>query len=452
MRRLPPALAPAALALAAGLLVVPPAASAPSAPPVPERADQGALPADRAGQAVLGRTAARRAAGAGRAIAYDAWDGFKDWHTGTLGGLRVIKGDLRPGTGMVPRKLGGRAYQQGSWTSGWVTPGFGLTELIPSWSATTPGDSFLEVRVRGTDASGRVSSWDLMGRWASGDATVRRSTSSGQSDDLGTANVDTWQASGTAATTGLSRYQVRVTLARRAGTRLLPTLDTVGAVASRLPEGRVNASKPGPASAAATVLDVPRYSQMTHRGHYPQWGNGGQAWCSPTSTSMVLGYYRSLPGRAEYPWVPRDHAHPWVDFAARATYDHDYGGTGNWAFNTAYAAPRAGKAFVTRLRSLREAELLVAAGIPVVASISFASGQLSGAPISASNGHLLVIVGFTRTGDVVVNDPAGANSKGVRRTYSRAQFENAWLPTSGGTVYVIRDGKHPLPASPGGNW
>ena len=93
--------------------------------------------------------------------------------------------------------------------------------------------------------------------------------------------------------------------------------------------------------------------------------------------------------------MPTGHADPWVDYAARMTFDHAYDGTGNWPFNTAYAASRAGKAFVTRLRSLREAERFVAAGIPLVASVSFGSGQLTGAPISATAGHLLVIVGFT---------------------------------------------------------
>ena len=73
------------------------------------------------------------------------------------------------------------------------------------------------------------------------------------------------------------------------------------------------------------------------------------------------------------------------------------------------------------------------------------------APISASAGHLLVIVGFTDTGDVVVNDPAAATRAGVRRTYDRGQFEDAWIPTSGGTVYVITDDAHPLPAHSPGN-
>ena len=70
---------------------------------------------------------------------------------------------------------------------------------------------------------------------------------------------------------------------------------------------------------------------------------------------MVLGYYDALPSASMYGWVPSGHPNPWVDHAARATYDKAYAGTGNWPFNTAYAANRSGKAFVTRLRNLREA-------------------------------------------------------------------------------------------------
>ena len=127
-------------------------------------------------------------------------------------------------------------------------------------------------------------------------------------------------------------------------------------------------------------------------------------WCSATTAGC--------PPPRSYAWVgPR--TDPWVDEVARRTYDAAYEGTGNWPFNTAYAASRGLSAFVTRLRSLSEAESLVAAGIPVIASVSFSSGALYGAPISSTAGHLLVIVGFTATGDVVVNDPAA--SPAVRR-------------------------------------
>jgi hypothetical protein len=176
---------------------------------------------------------------------------------------------------------------------------------------------------------------------------------------------------------------------------------------------------------------------MIHRGTFQQYGGGGEAWCSPTSLAMVLGHYGRLPAAQAYRWVG-SRPDPWVAEVARRTYDTAYGGTGNWPFNTAYAAARGLDAHVTRLASLRDVEDLVVAGVPVIVSVSFGSGQLTGAPISATAGHLLVVVGFTAGGDVVVNDPAGASDAEVRRTYSRAQLERAWLGGSGGTAYVVR--------------
>ncbi len=379
--------------------------------------------------------AAPATAAPSRRIDYATWDAPADLRSGTLEGLRVTAGRLTLPAGT----------DTGRWTSPWATPGFALTRLIASWSARTPGDSRVRVAVRGRSGA-TTSSWDTLARWSAGDRYLRRTTASGQSDDLGSVDVDTWVVPG-----GVQAYQLRVTLARAAGQPASPAVDSVGAMSSLLPEvSDVATSRPG--VAGGIVLDVPRYSQMVHRGDYPRYGGGGEAWCSPTSTSMVLGYYDALPAASAYSWVPEGHVDPWVDHAARMTFDYDYAGTGNWPFNTAYAASLAGHAFVTRLRSLREAERFIAAGIPLVASIAFGPGELTGAPISSTDGHLLVIAGFTDSGDVVVNDPAAATRAGVRRTYDRGEFEDAWLPASGGTVYVIRDDAHPLPANSPGNW
>src|SRR5207253_253068 len=100
-------------------------------------------------------------------------------------------------------------------------------------------------------------------------------------------------------------FQVRLSLARRAGASYRPSLDLATAMASRLPDTAGATSAPGPAR--GVVLPVPRFSQMAHRGHYPQWGGGGEAWCSPTSTSMVLAYYDALPAPGRYAWVPAGH-------------------------------------------------------------------------------------------------------------------------------------------------
>jgi hypothetical protein len=89
------------------------------------------------------------------------------------------------------------------------------------------------------------------------------------------------------------------------------------------------------------------------------------------------------------------------------------------------------------MSGLREVEDYISAGVPVVISIAFARGQLTGAPLSSSNGHLLVVVGFEADGDVVVNDSSAPANSSVRRVYDRAQLERIWIAASGGTAYVI---------------
>ncbi len=392
------------------------------------------------------------AATAQRPIAYTAWDSAADLASGSFASVRIARDALRLDAPSSTRRYAGRTWDVGRWTSPWTTPGFSFTELVPSWEARTPDGTFVEVQVRGRGAGGR-SSWDTVGRWASGDAGFRRTSQGPQTDDLAHVSTDTFVADG-----ALDSWQVRVTLNRLAGTTNTPRVDALGAMVSRIPSSTsVVTSRPG--VAAGITLPVPRYSQMAHDGDYPQYDGGGEAWCSPTSTTMVLAYYDALPPPADYAWVGANHPDAVVDHVARMTYDYGYEGTGNWPFNTAYAATRTDQAFVTRFASLRGVERFVKAGIPVIVSLTYGAGGLDNSPLPrGTNGHLLVVVGFTASGDVVVNDPAAATRAGVRRTYDRGQLEDAWLKRgsnggSGGVAYVIRDAAHPLPARNGAtNW
>ena len=371
------------------------------------------------------------------------WSTGGAWRTGRREGVRVAAAAIR-----IDHRIGIRRYADpwgdgdphrygfARWTSRWIRPGFGLTELIPSWNATTPRHTWIELAVRGRTGSGATGSWDVLGRWAAGDRSFHRASPSRQPDDFSRVNVDTLV---TDAHRRYAAWQLRVTLLRRVGATASPTVRSAGAIASRVPRG-------GTVHASATTmrrtveLDVPRWSQMVHEGEYPQYDGGGEAWCSPTSVAMVLGYWHRLPKPRQYAWVNDAYPAPWVDHGARYAYDYRYEGAGNWPFNTAYAGTLGVDAYVTRLRSLRPAERLIRHGIPLVASIAFGPGELDGAPLESSPGHLLVIRGFTRDGRVIVNDPAADHARGVRRVYKRRQFENVWLPTTGGTVYVLRGG------------
>jgi hypothetical protein len=355
-----------------------------------------------------------------------------------------------PHTGGSPMR-----YEWGSWISPPVLPGFPVAELVASWQARTPGGSWLELAVAvssgpdgGRAGEDRPARWYPLARWADHDERIRPA-SVPAGDQTGRTSTDAFVAS----RTDLVGYRLRGILYRPEGSSDCPTLSSVGAIASAGAVDPTTAGRPGPLVAAGgRILDVPISSQRAYSGQYPHWDGGGDAWCSPTSTSMVLRYWGVGPARAEYGWVRPDYADGFIHHAVRHCYDYSFQGAGNWAFNTAYTARYGMSAFVTRLRDLTEAERFIAAGIPLVASIRFAPGELTGAGYT-TNGHLLVIVGFTAAGHVVVNDPGARDRDTVRRTYDRHEFAASWLAGSGGAVYVIHPPDVPLPPPPAEpNW
>ncbi len=337
----------------------------------------------------------------------------------------------------------------GSWVSGWIAPGFGWSELIPSWSAVTPHGSSISVEMQATPDGRRQTRWWSFGQWADVDTYIGRRSQSGQLDADGRVSVDTFFAGATPQ----RAYRLRVTLQRADASIATPRLRAIGAVVSDAP------ATPAPRFPSAHTgivrdLAVPSLSQEVHAGEYPQYDGGGEAWCSPTSVSMILGFWGRGPAADELAGIP--YADPQVDHAARYTYDASYRGTGNWSFNTAYAARYGLRAFVTQLRSLAEAESFIAAGIPLVASITVGPNALPGFLFGqGTDGHILVIRGFTASGDVIANDPAATSNARVRRVYDRAAFERSWLLGSYGVVYVLHPASVPLPPRPGGlaaNW
>nr|WP_184784878.1 peptidase C39 family protein [Amycolatopsis jiangsuensis] len=383
------------------------------------------------------------------AISYHEWSGG-GLLTGRLDGLGFGPGGLRiarpagqvehaePGLGTT------RTYEYGSWTSPRYRQGFDATQLIASWNARTPAKTWLEVQARGRTSAGGETGWYVMGRWASGDADIQRTSVGGQSDDNASVDVDTL-ATKTGVT--LRSYQLKVTLYREAGSTATPTVSTLGAMTSNVPDRfDVPATKPG--RARGVELKVPAYAQNIHKGQFPQYGGGGEAWCSPTSTAMVAGYWGHGPGAEQMDWIPADYQDPAVVHAARTTYDYAYDGTGNWPFNTAYAASLGLRGHITRLHDLNELEDYIARGIPVITSQSFLSSELDGAGYGTA-GHIMVVVGFTQAGDVIANDPASSSDDRVRNVYPRAQFEKIWQRTKrytdtgsvasgpGGIVYLI---------------
>jgi hypothetical protein len=369
------------------------------------------------------------------------------------GSLTLASDGLHTGTYTDPH--GGAVVPNHSarWTAPWRNLNFPFSELVSSWNANTPPGTWLQVEMKAKTATGHETKWYTMGIWASDTSTIHPTSVGAQGDADGTVAIDTFLSKDHP----MVAYQLAATLFRRDGVIQSPTLRLLGAVASNAPDVNLKPSTPSTPSALVgqpgMVLDVPSLSQEVHAGEYPEFDGGGEAWCSPTSTSMVVQYWQRGPTQQQLddlppssdPTAKQPSQDKQVDFAAMHIYDFHYQGTGNWPFNNAYAATFGLQAEVMQLHSLTEAEQFIAAGIPLVASMAFSGNQLPGFLLKSTDGHLLVIAGFQPNGDVVANDPAAVDDTQVRRVYPRQQFERAWLGATGGIVYVIHPTDTPLP-------
>ena len=163
-------------------------------------------------------------------------------------------------------------------------------------------------------------------------------------------------------------------------------------------------------------LDVPALSQMEADATL------GPRLCSPTSVAMVLGYWR------------RD-ASPSALAAEMFHTDLDIYGV--WPAAIRAAAARGLAGYLLRFPDWATARWCLERGVPVVASVRYAAGELTGAAVAATAGHLLVLVGVE--GDtVLVNDPAAPTAATVPRRYRADEFGRVWL-ARGGVGYVLFD-------------
>src|SRR5215212_3293214 len=366
-----------------------------------------------------------------------AENGFRNW---ALNGVKLNTSKLEydPATATAGNDPyvagtynGGNYYNGGSFFVGEATSPemettFSYKEAIASWNTSTPAGSWVEIQFRAQYGT-RWSKWYVLGIWASDDSTVRRHSVKTQGDTDGFVAVDTFVSSAKKATT--NKFQLKLRLFSADGTAIPNVRNASVAYSTSAPKAAsVSAGNPAQWN---KLINVPECSQMV----YP---DGGEVWCSPTSTSMVLAYLDHYTGACE----------PRVRAAVEGVFDWIYDGHGNWPFNTAYAATQGYEGYVARFTSLVKAEEFVAAGVPVIMSIAWGKGELTGADIESTNGHLLVLVGFDAAGNPIVNDPASPTDDSVQKTYQRSEFEPLWLQASGGTVYLIYPQGATVPAIP----
>lgn len=296
-----------------------------------------------------------------------------------------------------------------------LSPGIAFDEAIPSWNVVGSERVVIEAR---TKRDGRPTKWYVLARWTPG---PDRETVDGQKDADGNVLTDTLRFAKAATTLDL-----RVTV--KAGVQ-----DATVKLITVSFANKTDRPSAAPPLAWGKTLTVPEKAQ----GNYPR----GNVICSPTSLTMVLNHWGKVENR---PDLLMD-----VPEVVDAVWDRVYKGSGNWPFNTAYAGTFPGlKAYVARFDSLNDLERWIDAGIPVICSIAFSLTQ--GKPLDPNEqGHLVVLIGFTKEGDPIFNDPARRDQ--VRYIYKRANFDRGWA-NSRRTVYLVYPESAPIPEPTSGLW
>jgi hypothetical protein len=300
----------------------------------------------------------------------------------------------------------------GTWTSPEFDVGYGLTEFIPSWNVITPPDTGVWFSISTKDAvSGEWSPWLYIGQWGRtlfDDPRPREFAH-------GAVHVDNLVLDRPA-----SRFKIRAKLQSFSLDKgVNPTIRRIAVVASGQvndPEQFAKLNRP-----VKIEGDWRRDLGLPFRAQGDGYKSFAGVICSPTSTSMVLQYFG----------VNRT-----TDENALAIYDPENDMFGNWGRNIARAGDLGMDAWIDRFRNWDKVKACIASGQPLVANIRFNEGEFPSNVQKSTKGHLIVIRGFTKDGDVIVNDPA-SRAKGNGVIYKADELAKAWFENSGGVGYVI---------------
>lgn len=310
-------------------------------------------------------------------------------------------------------------------TSPEINPPVNWDELVASWDVSPGVYLKIEARALYPDHATKYYTLDL---WSDNPAKHPRESVRRQRNGDGTVDIDTL-----VLTHHGGKAQVRITMGGpgEASPAMLKFLG-LSFCDSKAPAVPLEPNR----AAWGKTIDVPQRRQ----GEYA----GGGGWCSPTSMSMVLAYWSEKLNRPEL-----NHT---VPETAAAINDDVLRGTGNWPFNTAYAGTYPGmRAYVTRLSDISELEDWIAAGVPPIISVS--SYLLRSPSTGPDEGHLIVCVGFTETGDVVVNDPGVSVKRNMpaRKVYPRQKVIDMWKKSKG-AVYLVYPETATVPQDRFGHW
>jgi hypothetical protein len=324
----------------------------------------------------------------------------------------TVKGLIYTPQGLTKQRNSDQIGHIGVFCSEEIKTKFIARELVLTWNGNVPPHTYLYIqyRVKGDDA--QWSSWYDMALWGAHHPYERNTID----DVYGNLDVDILR---TQKSFNKIHYCVHFFSTNSVHQ---PTLSLVTLSYSQPPEDKkknlvIDAPQGQPVS-----LPVPWISQLLSRDVEDDAMILAGV-CGPTSLTMVMNYY-GIPVR--------------VKQIGNQVYDPVADTYGNWAFLAATAGSYGFYAWVQRFTTWKDIRKLVESRSPVIISIAYPKGTFSHAPEHSSDGHLLVVRGFTKQGDVVCNDPGTAyRKKGDGFIYKWHELGKAFFG-HGGVAIVVR--------------
>ena len=176
------------------------------------------------------------------------------------------------------------------------------------------------------------------------------------------------------------------------------------------------------------IKGVPKVSQWSVK-HYR-----AKDFCSPTSTTMLLGYYSR---KGLFNGMSKKLSEHIKKIASKVHDDSYLDIYGSWPLNIAQAFDCSkGKLFcrVERLNGINHLYDFLKKKVPVAVSVR---GYLKGGFKRYDNGHFIVVVGWdNKRKALLCIDPAFATEKKMLRAYNLKDFLRAW-GTSRNLAYII---------------
>jgi hypothetical protein len=265
----------------------------------------------------------------------------------------------------------------------------GATHFVPSFSALTTarGSVRFELTAR------------IAGAWSPWVSTVGLGPElfdSHRTDGPLSVDVDTFRA---ATPVEAVRLRLRMRAADLSALLAAPWALTLSAADAGPSPGPTTTGSPPVRLVVSSLSQMEAEPSLAHRI------------CSPTCVAMVLDYWRRPVAVTA---LAREMFHPATDLY------------GVWPAAILAAARRGIAGYLLRFPDWSAAAWCLARGLPVIASVRYAAGELTGAAANATGGHLLVLTGY-EDGVALVNDPAAPTAATVARRYAIEELRRVWL-------------------------